>query len=318
MNSFLNKYTPNDIGDFNININVIKLLELYISINKLNILIIGDSETGKTKLIYKLLESYYNTKNLINNENILILNNLNDQGIQFYRNEVKTFCQTKSSLLNKKKTIILDDIDFINEQSQQIFRNYIDKYSNNINFIASCSSLQKVIDNLQSRITLIPLLKVTPIILSDIYDKITQNENIKLSNEFKEIIMTYSNNSIRTLVNYIEKIYLINSKLTKDDLIQICTNINNSNFKIYTTSCLENKDINAAKILLDIFNNGYSIIDILDNYFTYIKHATTLNEEIKYKISKIICKYITIFNDIHEDEIELLFITHDIINLNTQ
>ena len=120
------------------------------------------------------------------------------------------------------------------------------------------------------------------------------------------------------MVNYIEKIYLINSKLTKDDLIQICTNINNSNFKNYTTACLENKDINAAKILLDIFNNGYSIIDILDNYFTYIKHSTSLNEEIKYKISKIICKYITIFNDIHEDEIELLFITHDIINLNTQ
>ena len=318
MNSFLNKYTPNTISDFNIDVNVIKLLELYININSLNILIIGDTETGKTKLIYKLLETYYNSKNILNNENVLILNNLNDQGIQFYRNEVKTFCQTKSGVQNKKKTIILDDIDYINEQSQQIFRNYIDKYSNNINFIASCSSLQKVIDNLQSRVTLIPLLKVTPVILSNIYDKITKSENIILTEKHKEIIITYSNNSIRNLINYIEKIYLINDVLTNDDLIQICTNINNTLFKEYTDKCLNDKNINAAKIMLNIFNNGYSIIDILDNYFTYIKHCDYLEEEIKYKISKVICKYITIFNDIHEDEIELLFITNDIINLNTQ
>ena len=316
MNSFLNKYAPNSINDFNINVNVIKLLELYIQINSLNILIIGDAETGKTKLIYKLLETYYNNNNIINNEDILILNNLNDQGIQFYRNEVKTFCQTKSSIKNKKKTIIMDDIDYINDQSQQIFRNYIDKYSNNINFIASCSSLQKVIDNLQSRVTLIPLLKVTPVILSNIYDKITKSENINLNKEHKEIVITYSNNSIRNLINYIEKIYLIDTEITTEDLLQICTNINNNIFEDYTLKCIKSKDINASKILLNIFKNGYSIIDILDNYFTYIKNCTYLEEEIKYKISKIICKYITIFNDIHEDEIELLFITNDIINLN--
>ena len=30
-----------------------------------------------------------------------------------------------------------DDVDIINEQSQQVFRNCIDKYSHNVNFIAS-------------------------------------------------------------------------------------------------------------------------------------------------------------------------------------
>ena len=61
-------------------------------------------------------------------DNVLYINSLKEQGINYYRNDVKTFCQTCSSVKGKKKFIVLDDIDLINEQSQQVFRNYIDKY----------------------------------------------------------------------------------------------------------------------------------------------------------------------------------------------
>ena len=43
-----------------------------------------------------------------------IINNLKDQGIQYYRNEVKIFSQTRSNIPFKKKIIVLDDIDLIN------------------------------------------------------------------------------------------------------------------------------------------------------------------------------------------------------------
>ena len=78
------------------------------------------------------------------NDNVLSINSLKEQGIQYYRNELKTFCQTKSVILpKKKKLVILDDIDNINEQSQQVFRNCIDKYSQNVHFIASCTNTPK-------------------------------------------------------------------------------------------------------------------------------------------------------------------------------
>ena len=92
-----------------------------------------------------------------NSTNILTINSLKDQGISYYRYEVKTFCQTLCQLQNKKKFVVLDDIDYINEQSQQVFRNCIDKYSNNTNFIASCSNIQKVIDSFQSRVMIIKI-----------------------------------------------------------------------------------------------------------------------------------------------------------------
>ena len=70
--------------------------------NNLNILLVGNSGCGKTSLLYATIREYYNSKN-IPNQNVLYINNLKEQGIQYYRTEVKTFCQTPSMIFGKKK-----------------------------------------------------------------------------------------------------------------------------------------------------------------------------------------------------------------------
>jgi hypothetical protein len=55
-------------------------------------------------------------------------------------------------------------------------------------------------------------------------------------------------------------------------------------------------------------------MDILDNYFIFIKTTKIIIETEKYDIIPLICKYITIFHNIHEDEIELALFTNNIIN----
>ena len=108
------------------------------------------------------------------------INSLKDQGINYYRNDVKTFCQTICTIPNKKKILILDDIDILNEQSQQVFRNCIDKYNNNVNFLLSCTNIQKVIDSLQSRIFIIKLDIPNNKVLEKILKKIIIKEDIIL------------------------------------------------------------------------------------------------------------------------------------------
>jgi hypothetical protein len=56
-------------------------------------------------------------------------------------------------------------------------------------------------------------------------------------------------------------------------------------------------------------------MDILDNYFIFVKNTAILTEEQKYKIIPFICKYISIFHNIHEDEIELSLFTNNLINI---
>ena len=106
--------------------------------NNLNILLIGNSGCGKTSL-YMLLLEYYQLKDIPIN-NVLHINNLKEQG-NIIEMKLKRLPNTFNHIW-KKKFIILDDIDIINDQSQQVFRNCIDKYSHNVHFLSSCSNIK--------------------------------------------------------------------------------------------------------------------------------------------------------------------------------
>ena len=308
---FLKKYRPKKYKDFVIEPQLIKLLKTLINMNNLNILLVGDSSCGKSSLLDATIREYYNTEK-IPIDNILYINNLHEQGISYYRSEVKTFCQTPTSITGKKKFIVLDDIDIINEQSQQVFRNCIDKYSHNVNFIASCTNTQKVVESLQSRCTLIKIKSVSDNLLQEILDKIKNEEKINITLRAQNFILSVCNNSIRLLVNYMEKFNLLDEKITLEKAKQICTNISFYDFEKYTTEWYIQKNITSAiKIIKSIFDKGYSVMDILDSYFQFIKITPLLKEEEKYRCIKIICAYISRFYTQHEDEIELIFLTHD-------
>jgi hypothetical protein len=70
----------------------------------------------------------------------------------------------------------------------------------------------------------------------------------------------------------------------------------------------------AIAILYEIYEYGYSVIDILDYFFTYVKMTKNLEEVEKYRVLPFLCKYITIFHKVHEDVIELAFFTNSLMN----
>jgi replication factor C subunit 2/4 len=313
---FINKYQPQMFGDFEqLTPIMIGLLHSLNQMHDLNLLIVGDSGSGKTSLVNAIVREYYGASN--NPENVMILNSLKDQGIQYYRNDMKIFCQTSSLIPGKKKLIIMDDIDTINEQSQQVFRNCIDKYKHNVSFIASCINVQKVIDNLQSRQIIIKINPIDPQCLHKILHKIRIREQIEIYEDAERFVMGVCNGSVRILINYMEKFKIIGLPISLDLANQLCTNISFNMFEKYTADCLCASTPIAQCIahLYAIHDQGYSVMDILDNYFIFIKHTQLINETIQYQTIAIICKYITVFHNIHEDEIELALFTNNLRQL---
>jgi len=310
---FIYKYRPKELVDFEMSSTIINLLKTLIDTELLNILLVGNSGSGKTSIINCIITSYYN--NNYDPHNILTINSLKDQGIAYYRSDVKTFCQTMSSIPNKKKILVLDDFDNINEQSQQVFRNYIDKYSKNVFFLASCSNTQKVLDSFQSRVFIIKIKPLEPLYLINIINKICNMENINIEDKAKHFIVELCNNSVRTLISYLEKFKLLNCYINYNIVINTCTNISFNEFHKYINYCINNDLIKAIEILYNIYDRGYSVIDILDNFYLFIKITDILKEEQKYIIIKCICKYIIIFYNIHENEIELAFLTNTLISV---
>ena len=313
-NLFIYKFQPLYFKDFEIDDEIIAILNTLISMNNLNILFIGDIGSGKTALLNALIREYYSKYTSKEYEdNILHINSLKEQGINYYRNDVKTFCQTCSSIKNKKKIVILDDLDLINEQSQQVFRNCIDKYSHNVHFISSCTNIQKVIESLQSRFTIIKIKPLQRENLYKIMNKIKDSEKIVINADAEEFILNLCNNTAKILINYMEKFKLLNQTITLELANRVCTNISFVTFEQYNKYLKDKKLSDAVKLLYDIYDKGYSVMDILDNYFLFIKVTNNLSEDEKYKIIPFICKYITIFHNIHEDEIELALFTNNLI-----
>jgi DNA polymerase III delta prime subunit len=316
---FIHKYQPLFFDDFETNDDLIKILKMFVEMDSINLLLIGNMASGKTSLLNAIIREYYKGYTPKEySENVLCINNLKEQGIGFYRNEVKTFCQTCSKIKNKKKIIFLDDIDLINEQSQQCFRNCIDKFSKNVHFISSCTNIQKIIESIQSRLTIIKISHLEKGNLYKIMHKIKKAENITMDSDAEDFIIGISNNTIKVLINYMEKFKLLNQHITLDLAMKLCVNISFILFEEYTTLIKDKKIKEAIAFIYDIYDKGFSVMDILDNYFLFVKTTDFISEDDKYDIVSYLCKYITIFNNVHEDEIELSLFTNNLIELFQQ
>lgn len=317
MTTLMAKYKPIHIKDFNMNPEFSSVLNLLFKIDDLNLLLIGGTNSGKTTFLYAIVREYYGLKKTdpFPDTNIMFINNLKERGINYYRNEMKTFCRSHSSIYGKKKMVVIDDMDSINEPSQQVFRNYIDKYKNNVNFVSVCSNVNKIIDSIQSRVHILKLESLSGVQTEIIMNRIIEQESIHIDPDAQRYLLRISGNTIRNVINNLEKLYIYGSSasapVTLDMCKRLCSTISFDKFELYIDS-FSRPLIDSIGILYEIHDYGYSVIDILDYFFAFVKDTDRLTESQKYLSIPVICKYITIFHKIHEDVIELALFTNDL------
>lgn len=317
---FISKYKPYYIREFCSSDQFKSVLETLMKIDDLNVLITGSACSGKTSLLYAIIRDYYGIEKHkgFPENNILFVNSLKEQGIGYYRNEMKTFSQSRCSIHGKKKLIVVDDLDMVNEQCQQVFRNYIDKYKSNIHFISVCSNVQKVIESIQSRVHILHIPKPTMDQIHEVQMNIISAEKMNISPEAQTHILYSCNHSIRELITMLEKIWLLSDgiqTLSLDVCKSIVSSISSDQFEQYIAHLKNNELYAATRSLHLIHDYGYSVIDIFDSFFSFVKNTRALDEDEKYKLLPPLCEYISYFHNIHEDEIELALFTHTILPL---
>jgi DNA polymerase III delta prime subunit len=194
--TLLHKYQPKHLKDFETHPELINLLQTFISMHELNLLLVGNRASGKTTFLHAIIRDYYQGySQKIYKDNILHINSIKEYGIHYYRNEMKTFCKTISIIQNKKKIIVLDNLDMISDANQQVFRNYMDKYEN-ILFIGTCTNIQKVHESIYSRLINLTVPPFTSIEIERLTNRIIHQEGISMDVEAKQHFMDISNNNI--------------------------------------------------------------------------------------------------------------------------
>jgi DNA polymerase III delta subunit len=145
--------------------------------------------------------------------------------------------------------------------------------------------------------------------------KIMKLENISVDESAQDFLLNVCNNTLKILMNYMEKFKLLNQPVDLELACNVCTNVSFFTFEEYTDLLKKGQLNGAIKLFYGVYDKGYSVMDILDNYFLFLKHTQSITEDEKYQVVPIICKYITIFRNIHEDEIELALFSNDLYKI---
>jgi len=319
MNELLiHKYRPININQLLLSENNKNLVTNFITNNYFNLIFEGSSGCGKSSLINIILQEYYKGNNKIIETNVCYISLLKDQGINFYKNEVRIFI---NNCINNsyKKFIVIEDVEFFSYMIQMYFFELIKNHKNTIYFMLTTSNKLKINNNLLHLLDIIKFEQVTYSSLWDILTHILTKEQINIDISIKKYIIKLSNNSINNLINNIEKIILLyNNFASLKDVkeLDIESNIVIEHYDELIDYCINNKKQEAVDFMLNLLNKGYSIIDILENFLYYIKEVNKfIIEEKKYLIIKLIVNFINNYFSIEEDNIQIIFFTNHLFNI---
>lgn len=310
--TFVEKYSPQKIQDLPFDNQFNKILQQFIDINLIRVVLISEDSFSKTCVINALIKSMS-----IRSQDVMFLSQFKDQGVNNIRSEVKLFSQIAKTNECKKRILVIEDIDTYSDNIQKLFINNIDKWSQNINFLVTSSNLYSINQSLLSRLLPLPIPHIQTPLITAVIQTISNHEHIELTTDMIDIIIKLSENNLLTVFHILEKCSLLQAqtKLTIEIIKESCTIIHVELFEHYF-EMLRDKNLKGGyEHLISIVKNGYSVIDILNELYLFVKITQKLTEPQKYKCFKILSHYIVNFITIHEEELELLILTSDLAKI---
>jgi len=172
-------------------------------------------------------------------------------------------------------------------------------------FLFSCENTNKINEIIQTRVTPIYFDDLTKENYTELITTISNGENIFFD---IEPLINHTNISPYYIYNIFNKIKLMNEAVI--DINKYILTINYNIFDKYI-HLISIRDVKAAtNVLFELFESGYSLLDIYYFFYEYIKISINAN---KYNLIEYLCQYIQYIYDGFDNKLMLLFFTNDII-----
>ena len=236
----------------NLHKNIYEKLDYFIKNNQIpNIIFHGSSGTGKKTIVYDFLNNIYdNNKNKIKH-NVMIVNCSHGKGIKFIREELKFFAKTniQSNYGVIFKSIVLINADSLTTDAQSALRRCIELFSYNTRFFIIVENKHKLLNPILSRFCEI----YVPEYINE-KGKIQNLHNYKLNEKFANTDLI---NKKRTfMLTILQRLMKVSNQATN-----VSSTLKPSGIQ---DNKPEYKDL--VDISVDIYENGYSCLDLLEVY----------------------------------------------------
>ncbi len=318
---WIDKYKPKSLNEIVGNELIIEnLKEMVKSKNIPNMIFSGISGIGKTSTAICMLRDLYKEDFF---ENILELNASDDlRKIDKVKDQLNTFSKSE-------KIIIFDEADNMTTQVQHTLRSIIDENNKKeiksnkkkSRFVLICNNLTNIIESLQSRCI---IFKFYPLKNKNIIKKINyilKNENIIFdSDKTLEYLIKSCNGDLRCCINNLQSLDSFKSKddsnIIKIEDIKKIIDIPHKNIVINIFDFINKKDYkNSFENLLNLYNLGYSVIDIIET-FSEVCFNLKIKEEQRIKFQKLIIKYQTRIGDGYTNYLQLFGLISELLQIN--
>jgi DNA polymerase III delta prime subunit len=163
---WVEKYRPRKIEDVILPEDLKNTFQEFVNSGNIpNLLLSGSAGVGKTTVAMAMLQEI--------KADYIIINGSMNGNIDTLRNDIRNFAATVS-FTGGRKYVILDEADYLNANSTQpALRNFMEEYSSNCGFILTCNFVNRIIDPLHSRCSVVEF-------------KISAKEKAELAKQFMQ------------------------------------------------------------------------------------------------------------------------------------
>jgi len=154
--------------------------------------------TGKSTLAKIIIEEL--------GADALLLNSGLDRSMEVVREKVKRFSQTKSSVVDLRRIVFLDELDGMRGEAQKSILNVMETYASNTIFIATCNNINKLVPALVDRFVSINFSKPDKVEMFDFLKNICDKEQLEYTDAGLNQLILMNYPSIRACVKSLQMI----------------------------------------------------------------------------------------------------------------
>jgi DNA polymerase III delta prime subunit len=169
-----------------------------------NLLFYGPPGTGKTTTIINLINEYQKTYTRQNKETVIHLNASDERGVDVIRAQIYQFVRSHHIFETGCKFVILDEVDYMTKNAQQALKTLLQTQQNNVRFCLICNYISKIDKSLQGEFICVRFNQLPPPEIRIFINKIAEAEQIQISSDEIEMLMTGYQSDVRSMINFMQ------------------------------------------------------------------------------------------------------------------